>query len=840
MFFDRQYFSLSRFERFLADVVFYCIGAFLLICGLILVSGPGLNLKLGGALILFFFADSFWRIFSGEHRIDSRVIKNLKSGVSIELNKFFKLESFLVLKTAFNRAETAKAGSLLFFVLSELLSKKRIRRIVQRIGVEPSLFEKETEKMIQETSKSALDPVYTDNLKQSLIDELEKIYEQSFNLAMEFNETVVSPESVFIAALSQKTQEMKELISKTGLTISDLKNSLIAEKISREIGARLLKRRALASGKVEKPTRVNRAWTSRPTPYLDNLSNDLTEIARKGWIGFLIGHQNEYQSMTNILSREQRNNVILVGDEEIGKSAMVEHLALNIIKDNVPDKLFDKRLVELELTKVTSGASTSGEIQERFRKMMLEAVDAKNIVLFIRDIHNLALTSAKNELGGFEALEPILNASVIPVVGTTSPRLYRQIIELNPRFKDLFETVKVEELSPEETLRLLVFESFILEKTWNIVISYPALKKITELAFRYLHSRPLPRVSLDLLQEALAQAKQQNKKILTPEMAVDLVSRKTRIPISNAKDFEASTLLNLEAKIHEKLINQEEAVKLVASAMRQYRTGLAREKGPISAFLFVGPTGVGKTELAKVLAGLYFGSEDSMIRFDMSEYQTEESVWSFIGSPDGKIVGNLTEKAKLNPFSLILFDEFEKANLKILELFLPLFDEGSLTDNLGDRVDFRNTIIICTSNAQSNFIKKEIEKGRSVPEFQDELKNKLTEVFKPELLNRFDGVVAFRQLSREEIKKIASLNLEKLKSQILQTQKINLEFSDEVVELVARLGYDPVFGARPLRGVIAKEIKDALAKEILQDNFKSGDSVKVLTENEKTVFQKLS
>ena len=836
MYFDRQYFSLSRIERFLVDLFFYLIGAFLVICGLILISGPELRLNFFGALILVFAGDTFWRLFFGEHRIDSRIIKSLQANRRVEVGKFFNFESFNILKTAFNRAETAGSSSLVFFVLHELLRHESIRESLQRIGAKISLFEDEIDRGISEDSKTNVDSVYRNSIKESLISELEKISQAAFSQALEFNDPVVLPPSIFVALISLKTQSIFELVAKTGLTVNDFKNSLIFEKLVRRVGSKILRQRALASGEFEKTIRVNRAWTSRPTPYLDNLADDLTEFARKGWIGFLIGHENEYQSMVNILSREQRNNAVLIGSEEIGKSSMIDHLALNIIKDNVPEKIFDKRLVKLDLTKVTAGASNAGEVQERFKKVMQEAVMAKNIILYIPDLHNLALTTSIGQLGGFEALEPILSASLIPVVGATSPKLYRQIIELNPKFKDLFETIKVEELSQEETLKLLVYESFILEKDWKVITGYPALKKIVELAFRYLHSKPLPRVSLDLLQEALSQAKQRGERILTPEMVADLVSRKTKVPISIAKDKEAETLLNLEQKIHEKLINQEEAVELVSSAMRQYRTGLSREKGPISSFLFVGPTGVGKTELAKVLTSLYFGSEDNMIRFDMSEYQTPESVWSFVGSPDGKIIGSLTEKAKLNPFSLILFDEFEKANQKIVELFLPLFDEGVLTDNLGERIDFRNTIIICTSNAQSNFIKEEIEKGRTVPEFQNELKNKLTEVFKPELLNRFDAVVAFRQLTQEEIKKIAKLNLFKLAEQIMQSQKIEVQFSEDIIEFVAKLGFDPVFGARPLRGVIASEIKDILARRILEGKINSGNKVKVVLKNSEVVF----
>jgi len=828
MVFGKEYFYFSRVERFLIDLIFYFTGAVLVISGMILFFGPIFKLNLLGFFMLLFVGDAVWRIVFGEHRLDSRTVKGIISGEIVEVNKFFSLKTFDILKTAFNRAEISGSDSLVFFAIDELLRGKNIRQSLLRIGIDLGEFESEVGDRLASSSRTRMDPVDPSSNRQKLAGEFEYISEVAFHRAIEFHDRVVSPESLFIALISQKTQAISELVSKSGLSVSDFQNALVFERLASEFGLKLLRQRALGSGTFKQPVRVNRAWTSRPTPYLDLLGIDLTEFARRGWIGFLIGHENEYQSMVNILSREQRNNAVLVGDEEIGKTSIVEHLALNIIKDNVPGKLFDKRLVKLELTKITSGAKTAGEIQERFAMMMEETVVATNVVLYIPDLHNLALTAQNNQLGGLEALEPILNASVIPVVGTTSPKLYRQIIELNPRFKDLFETVRVEELSQEEALKLLVFESVILEKKWRVIISYPALKKIVELSARFFASKPLSRASTDLLQEALAEARQLGKEVLIPEMVIDLVSRKTRVPISVAKNKEAETLLNLEEKIHEKLINQEEAVKLVASAMRQYRTGLAREKSPIASFLFVGPTGVGKTELSKVLAGLYFGSEENMIRFDMSEYQTLESVWSFIGSPDGKVIGNLTEKIKQNPFSLILFDEFEKAHPKITELFLPLLDEGAMTDNLGDNIDFRNAIIICTSNAQSNFIKDEIQKGRSVAEFSGELKNKLTEIFKPELLNRFDNVVAFRQLSQEEIRKIAKLNLQKLAKQVLQSQQIELEFSEEVVDFIAKIGFDPVFGARPLRAAISQQIKDALARQLLEQKINHGDKVTVV------------
>jgi ATP-dependent Clp protease ATP-binding subunit ClpC len=542
--------------------------------------------------------------------------------------------------------------------------------------------------------------------------------------------------------------------------------------------------------------------------------------------------------MVGVLSRDGRNNSLLVGDEDIGRNTIVEHLAFNIIKDNVPAKLFDRRLVKLDLGLVISGAMTAGEVRERFKKLAEEILKAGNIVLFIPEVHNLKFTVANQEIGGLEILAPIFDAALIPVVGTTTPKLYRSIIETSQTFKDLFEVVQVESLTPAETIQLMIYEAYALEKLWKVAVSYPAIKKIVELANRYFRARPLPRASLDLMQEVLGEAQQRNQKIVLPELVVNLVSRKTNIPLEKSSSTEAKTLLNLENEIHTKLINQDEAVKAVSAALRQYRAGLTGDKKPIASFLFVGPTGVGKTELAKVLSGLYFGSEDMLLRFDMSQYQDKQSVPAFIGSPDSAIAGMLTEAVKRTPFCLILLDEFEKSYPGLLDVFLPVFDEGYLTDSLGEKIDFRNTIIICTSNAHSTYIKDQINAGKTVPEIQDELKNRLTEYFKPELLNRFDSIVAFRQLSKDEIRQIVVLQLNKFKKQILKTQNIELSFSDGVYDLICQLGYDPVFGARPLQGAISLQIKDPLARYILEGKVKKGDSMAVKLEAGDIVFEK--
>jgi ATP-dependent Clp protease ATP-binding subunit ClpC len=308
---------------------------------------------------------------------------------------------------------------------------------------------------------------------------------------------------------------------------------------------------------------------------------------------------------------------------------------------------------------------------------------------------------------------------------------------------------------------------------------------------------------------------------------VELVSQKTKIPVAAAVGEEAESLLALEDKIHRRLIDQEEAVKAVASAIRQYRAGMSRAKGPIASFLFIGPTGVGKTELAKSLAEIYFGSEEAMVRFDMSEYQAKSSIFRFIGSPETEGGGTLTEAVKNNPYSLVLLDEFEKAHPDVLNLFLAVFDDGRLTDNLGNVVDFTNAIIIATSNAHSDLIKSELEKGKSVAEVSDLIKKRLTEYFRPELLNRFDDIIAFKDLSKDDIRKIAALQLKSIVKQAAQTRGINLSFGDDVPQKLAELGWDPVFGARPLRGVIREKIRDAIADKILRGELARGSEVRI-------------
>ena len=559
---------------------------------------------------------------------------------------------------------------------------------------------------------------------------------------------------------------------------------------------------------------INRAWTARPTPTLDRFGTDFTDMARSGLVGFLVGHEKEYDRMLDVLARPNKPNVILIGEAGSGKEALVAHLAHDIVRDKVPAPLFDKRLVALDINSLLAGADT-GEQQQRVEIIFKEINRAGNVVLYIPDIHNLSRTAGKYELNVIDTLIPLLLSNDFPTIGSTYPKDFKKSIEGEGSFADAFQFVQIQEITMAEAEKVLAYDSIILEDQYQIKITYGAIKKAVELAKRYFHERLLPSSADDLLKEALSEGAHKGSKAITPDDIISIAEKRTNVPLRETGVKEREKLLNLEALIHGRLIDQEEAVAAVSRTLREYRSGLTGSKGPIGVFLFVGPTGVGKTELSKILAQIQFGSEQMMVRFDMSEYQDRTSLYRFIGSPDGEITGTLTEAILEKPYSLILLDEFEKANADVLNLFLQVFDEGRATDNLGRTIDFKNTIIIATSNAESDFIKVSLDEGKDMNFIAEELKRRLVDHFRPELLNRMQ-VITFKNLSLADVERIAELMLDDL-AKTLQEKGIGLNVSEDALKKLASLGFDPSFGARPLRAVISKEIKSGLSGLILQE-----------------------
>src|SRR5258708_6502776 len=453
---------------------------------------------------------------------------------------------------------------------------------------------------------------------------------------------------------------------------------------------------------------------------------------------------------------------------------------------------------------------------------------AGNVILYIPDIHNLVKTSGTAYLSAADALMPVIHDNSFPIVGATYSKEFKEFIEPRSDFVGAFEVIPVQEISESDAEKILTYESVLLERKYHITISFGAIKRAVVIAKKYLHAgKFLPASAEELLKSAIVDAEGRNERMLGPERVTSVAETKTNIPMHEAGAAESEKLLHMEDDIHKRIVGQDEAVKAVAQAIREYRSGLSRRGGPIASFLFVGPTGVGKTELAKILAEIQFGSEKMMIRFDMTEYQDKASFIRFIGSPDDKTTGVLTDAVREKPYSIILLDEFEKAFPDILNLFLQVLDDGRLTDSLGRVVDFTNTIIIATSNAHSDIINESLSKGESMTDIAEYLKKRLVDVFKPELLNRFSKIIIFKNLAPDDLQKIVEVNLREFTAMV-KDQGISIDFDPTVVHEFTKLGYDPAFGARPLRRVIDEKLRAPLSESIVSKKISKGSHVKLV------------
>jgi ATP-dependent Clp protease ATP-binding subunit ClpC len=566
---------------------------------------------------------------------------------------------------------------------------------------------------------------------------------------------------------------------------------------------------------------VNRGWIGAPTPYLDLYSKDLTkEAARVGFPEF-IGRDREVSQVVNILSQENGRNVIIVAPAGSGKTTLVNYLAKRVISGDAPPALAIKRIVALDLTGLMSEITTQGQLAERVKLMFEEISFSQNVILVVEEIHNLGIGEAGVLFNLYSLLLPYIESSNIQFIGTTEPENYTRILEKNSAFARLFTKVELSGATSIETLQILEDRAIDLEKRTKLRVSFKAIKKCVELSEKLVHQKVLPDSALAILEQAEVKAK--NSWVIK-ETIEEIVSEMINMSVAEVGSGQKEQLLNLEEQIHERLIDQEEAVKAVSDTLRRSATGLREEKRPIGSFLFVGPTGVGKTELAKILAELYFKNSGAFIRFDMSEYQTSESVSQLIGvSEEG---GKLTDVVRNKPYCLLLLDEFEKALPQVLTLFLQVLEDGRLTDGAGRTVDFTNTIIIATSNAASLTIVNGLRSGKSLPELEEPISQELLQIFKPELINRFDKVVLFKPLSEEHLQKIVLLKLEEVFSKLKEKGYL-IEFDDELVGELAKRGYDPVLGARPLRRLIQDTLEANLSKLILEEKLKKGDTFKV-------------
>ncbi|MCL5004264.1 MAG: ATP-dependent Clp protease ATP-binding subunit [Patescibacteria group bacterium] len=560
----------------------------------------------------------------------------------------------------------------------------------------------------------------------------------------------------------------------------------------------------------------NRGWTGRVTYNLDRYSRDLTREAEAGYLPPLIGKKNQVEEALRVLERSLKNCVLLIGEPGCGKTTLVYGLAQEIVKGTAARGLADKRLMMLEISRISAGTRSVGEVQERINNVLDDIQNSGNIILFLDEIQNAVSAGGSADTSVvFGSLEPRIGQKGFQVIGAATWENYRKYIEPNSAFARLFEKVEIPEAGFDETLEILEYLGLDLEEENKVIITLDCLKACIDLSSRYIYGRVLPDKAVDLLEETVSFVRSQNRSLpLVLKADVQkIVAEKTSIPVTLAvgNTEEAASLLNLEGKIHERLVDQTEAVLALSDAIRRARVGLREEKRPITSLLFVGPTGVGKTETAKALAEVFYGHEERLIRFDMTEYQTEGSVDS--------LIAKLTDGVRHHPFSLVLLDEAEKANSRILDIFLQVIDDGRLTDEGGKTASFANTILVFTSNAGTQFIYENLRVGRSIDEFKGELSQKLESSFRIELLNRFDGIIVYKPLLPKHTEMIARLKLKKIAADLLKEGFV-VSFSEELVKKLAADGYDVALGARPMRRLIQDKVESSIAKKILSGEIK--------------------
>ncbi len=740
----------------------------------------------------------------------------------------------------------------------------------------------------------------TGSEEEFLTPESQEIINEAYSVAERFDSEEVGTEHLLFSIMEHRTSAAARLLIAMNVNLGKVYTDILTA----------MGKENMYSREESKQFRTGRRAETGKNTLLDTYTTDLTARAANGELDPLIGRMEELQRLIQILSRRGKNNPCLIGEPGVGKTAIVEGLAARVAAGAVPEHLQEKRILTLDISGMVAGTKYRGEFEERIKGIMQEVQQAGNVILFIDELHTIiGAGGAEGALDASNIMKPALSRGLIQIIGATTIQEYRKHIEKDAALERRFQPVTVEEPSVEQTIEILRGLRPQYEKHHHVTITEDGLRAAAELSERYINDRFLPDKAIDLMDEAaskahvgtldkpvqleqmktelfdmdaqleeaivagdLAQAgeirreKQQkqdaydtalsryrrsmrNKKILVGENEVaDVVSDWTHIPVKRLTEGEAARLQRLEKALHKRVIAQDEAISAVAKAVRRGRVGLKDPSRPVGSFLFLGPTGVGKTEISKALAEEVFGQEDAMIRVDMSEYMEKHSVSKMIGSPPGYVGyeegGQLSEKVRRHPYSVILFDEIEKAHPDVFNILLQVLDDGHITDAQGRKVDFKNTIIIMTSNAGAQSIIEPKKLGFATEQNEkadyNRMKSNVMEevrrIFKPEFLNRIDEVIVFHALTKEHMKKIVGIMTKELQQRCREQLGIELKITDAVRQYIVDKAYDPKYGARPLRRMIQTKLEDSLADALLSGEIKKGTAVNVRVKKDEIVF----
>lgn len=726
-----------------------------------------------------------------------------------------------------------------------------------------------------------------------------RVLQQSAQEAVARKAARIGTEHILIALLKESDCIAVRLLNTLGVNIQKIYVDLLTAMGQAAAEAR----NEFAENKKGKQAR------NMATPTLEQYSRDLTNYAREGKLDPVIGREDELARLVQILSRRTKNNPCLIGEPGVGKTAIAEALAQRIVAGNIPDTVKEKRVVTLDLSAMVAGSKYRGEFEERIKKIIAEVAEAGNVLLFIDEIHTIiGAGGAEGAIDASNILKPSLARGEIQLIGATTREEYRKYIEKDPALERRFQPIVVEEPTVEETVQILKGLRGRYEEHHQVTITDQALEAASKLSARYINDRFLPDKAIDLIDEASSkvrlrmftsspdvkaieaklhqleeekeeaikkelyeraiairkeqgelkdrleeakaqtQAMAEGEKIVDEGEIADIVAQWTKIPVRRLEEEESKRLQNLETILHERVVGQEEAVSAVAKAIRRGRVGLKDPNRPIGSFLFLGPTGVGKTELSKALAEAMFGDENAMIRIDMSEYMEKHSVSKLIGSPPGYVGydegGQISEKVRRNPYSVILFDEIEKAHPDVFNILLQVLDDGHITDAQGRKVSFKNTVIIMTSNAGAERIvtpktlgfATSLDEQENYKVMKSNVMEEVKRLFKPEFINRIDEIIVFHSLTKENIREIVGIMLAQINKRIFSQMGIVLETAPDVIDHIVELSYDRTYGARPMRRSIQTNLEDKLAEEILSGSIREGSVVSVTMDDKEIKF----
>lgn len=783
--------------------------------------------------LVFFEVSVFMDVKMKNPKPDLLLSVALANPAAYNLAEFLSTDACGIMESAIKKSKLKKLSEvaselLLYFTL---LQSKDVQALVARLGLD-------SKKLLQELKNHFEKQQGGNSTGASFSQTFKDAVKEAANVAVERGQNSIG-EKELLVGLVRHDAFFKKVLVDHDLKEKDIENLTLW--LSAMEGAIKKSRQFWSRENLAAAGSLGRDFASGFTVTLDKFSIDWREVVRKNRLGQIVGHAKEADELEMVLVKSQLGNALLVGEEGVGRKSIVEALAQRCYLATGLAELAGKRVVELSMVALCSQIDSPEKLESTLDQIFKEALAAGNVILVIDQLDQFVLQRGLRP--GSVDISVILGKYLampqFHFIGITSFDALHRNLEQNASFLEYFRKIEVSEVSETETMLILQNVALGLEKKYHVIVTYPAIRETINLTARYLPSTPFPKKAIDVLEEAMVYVSTLKDsslgyhaiKTVLPSHIARIISNKTQIPVGKMEFKEKSVLLDLEHLIHQRIIGQDEAVKEISIALRRSRSGLGSKKRPMGVFLFLGPTGVGKTETAKALAQIYFKGEDNMIRLDMSEFQAIADIPRLLGqvSPVEE-QGLLTTPVRENPFSLVLLDEIEKAHPNILNLFLQVFDEGHITDGQGRKVIFTNTIIICTSNAGADVIFEKVQSGQKIQKDQVFAALFQKGIFKPEFINRFDAAVFFNSLTREDLLHIAELNLQGL-AKNLKEKDIDFTITEALKEKIVQLSYKPEFGAREMRRVIQDNVENAVAQALLSDNIVKGDTIQVSPED---------